>query len=95
MTRHGKEVWRMVVGVALSAGMAPAVWAADARTFSTAPTGGSCIGDLNHDGQVNATDLAIVLGSWGAKGGPADLTGDGVVGEADKAMVMKYWGPCR
>jgi len=47
--------------------------------------------DLNDDGVVNAQDLAILLGAWGATGGPADLNGDGVVGAADLAQLLSAW----
>ncbi|MEE9266712.1 MAG: dockerin type I domain-containing protein, partial [Gammaproteobacteria bacterium] len=53
------------------------------------------IGDLDGDGAVDASDLAILLGSWGAcPGCPADLNGDGVVGAFDLALVLGNWGPC-
>ncbi|MCE2885742.1 MAG: hypothetical protein LW806_12705, partial [Planctomycetaceae bacterium] len=37
----------------------------------------SCPGDTNCDGVVNALDVAIVLGGWGASGGVGDLNDDG------------------
>ena len=45
--------------------------AADAYGYNVAPPGGCVIGqpcpaDLNGDGSVGATDLAVLLGSWGA-----------------------------
>lgn len=49
-------------------------------------------GDLNGDGHVDAADLAILLGSWGASGAAADLDGDGVVGAADLALLLGAWG---
>ncbi|MBL9120960.1 MAG: hypothetical protein JNL80_13695 [Phycisphaerae bacterium] len=53
-----------------------------------------CVGDLNGDGSVNASDLAILLGAWGAGGGPADLDGSGSVNAADLAVLLGAWGPC-
>ncbi len=54
-----------------------------------------CPGDLNDDWVVEAEDLAIVLGNWGAcPGCPADINGDGVVGPADLAIVLGKWGSC-
>jgi hypothetical protein len=47
--------------------------------------------DLNCDGVVNASDLAILLGSWGGAGA-ADLNGDGVVGAQDLAVLLGSWG---
>lgn len=53
--------------------------------------------DLDGDGSVNGTDLALVLGAWGdtwqAPEPPiaADLDGDGIVGGADIAMILGAW----
>ena len=61
------------------------------------PTCGDCDpADLNHDGQVGAFDLALLLGSWGPcpdEGDcPADLDGDGAVNAMDLAMLLGSWG---
>ncbi|MBX3354824.1 MAG: hypothetical protein KF724_03895 [Phycisphaeraceae bacterium] len=49
-------------------------------------------GDLNGDGFVNGSDLAIVLGNWGGgAGSPGDANGDGVVDGADIALVLGNW----
>ena len=54
--------------------------------------GWSCVlGDLDGDGVVGQTDLAILLGSWGAAGGEADLDGDGAVGSTDLAILLGAW----
>lgn len=55
---------------------------------------GSCPADLDGDGSVGSSDLAALLGAWGAPGGPADITGDGGVGAADLAAMLGAWGPC-
>jgi hypothetical protein len=47
--------------------------------------------DLNHDGLVNASDLAILLGNWGSSGS-GDIDHDGVVGPADLAALLGAWG---
>jgi len=47
--------------------------------------------DLNHDGLVNASDLAILLGNWGSSGS-GDIDHDGVVGAADLAALLGAWG---
>ncbi|MBL9120179.1 MAG: hypothetical protein JNL80_09730 [Phycisphaerae bacterium] len=53
--------------------------------------------DLNFDGVVNATDLAILLGAWGvdpcdnAICCPADLNGDGKVTATDLAVLLGDW----
>ncbi len=52
--------------------------------------------DLDGDGSVGASDLAILLGSWGpcpTEGDcPADLDGDGVVDALDLAILLGSWG---
>ncbi|MBL9120415.1 MAG: hypothetical protein JNL80_10935 [Phycisphaerae bacterium] len=54
----------------------------------------SCKGDLNGDAEVNAADLAVLLGAWGATDGPADLTGNLIVDAADLAVLLGNWGTC-
>ena len=54
-----------------------------------------CPGDLNDDGDVNAADLAVLLGAWGPNPShPADLNDDGNVNAADLAVLLGAWGPC-
>ena len=57
-----------------------------------------CEADLTDDGVVDATDLALLLGSWGPCGDPddcaADFNGDGTVGPFDLAVLLGSWGPC-
>lgn len=52
-------------------------------------------GDLDGDGVVGATDLGILLGSWGAcpRRGTcaADLDGDGAVGATDLGLLLGAW----
>ena len=53
-------------------------------------------GDLNGDGRVDASDLSIVLVSWGqpCSGTPcADLNGDGIVNASDLVIQMNSWPP--
>jgi len=47
--------------------------------------------DLNGDCRVDGLDLAILLGSWGARG-PADINGDGIVDSVDLAILLAEWG---
>jgi hypothetical protein len=47
--------------------------------------------DLDNDGDIDAADLAAVLGTWGATGGPTDLNRDGDVGAADLAIILSDW----
>jgi hypothetical protein len=47
--------------------------------------------DLNGDGSVNASDLAILLGNWGGSGS-GDINGDGSVNAGDLAILLSNWG---
>ena len=54
-----------------------------------------CVADLDGDGVVSASDLAMLLGSWGpCEGCPADFDGDGVVSASDLAVLLGSWGAC-
>jgi hypothetical protein len=52
--------------------------------------------DLDGDGVVGASDLAQLIGSWGACDPelpcPADFDGDGEVGASDLAALIGQWG---
>lgn len=48
-------------------------------------------GDLNGDGQVDGSDLGILLGQWGGPGS-ADLDGNGTVDGADLGVMLGHWG---
>ena len=48
--------------------------------------------DVNSDGFVNASDLTLLLGSWGAAKGPADINRDGSVNASDLALLLAAWG---
>jgi hypothetical protein len=48
-------------------------------------------GDVDGDGVVNATDLAILFNNWGF-GGDTDLDGDGVTNGDDLAILLANWG---
>ncbi len=58
--------------------------------------GDGCAGaDIDDSGQVDAADLAVLLGAWGPNPGhTADLNGDGSVDAADLAQLLGQWGPC-
>jgi len=59
------------------------------------PTPPSVSADLNGDGHVNASDLAILLGAWGPCAAgccEADLNGDGTVNASDLAILLGAWG---
>ncbi len=52
-------------------------------------------GRLDGDGVVGASDLALLLGSWGpCSACAADFDGDGVVGAGDLAELLGDWGAC-
>jgi hypothetical protein len=46
--------------------------------------------DLNFDGDIDAADLAILLGAWGTDSA-ADLDLDGAVGGSDIAILLGAW----
>ena len=50
-------------------------------------------GDLDDDGVVDGTDLAILLGSWGTTNEQADIDGSGTVNGADLARLLSNWTP--
>jgi hypothetical protein len=47
--------------------------------------------DIDRDGAVTATDLALLLGAWGSDNAEADLDGNGVVESMDVAMLVAAW----
>lgn len=57
-----------------------------------------CRGDLNSDGQVNSSDVGIMLGFWGFPGVgipvAADLNNDAIVDAADLTILLMNWGSC-
>jgi hypothetical protein len=54
-----------------------------------------CPWDLSADTQVDAADLAQLLGAWGPNPGhPADFNADDTVDAADLAQLLGAWGSC-
>ena len=54
-----------------------------------------CIGDVEGDGtSVDVGDLLVLIGYWGASGGPGDINADGMVDVADVLILFANWGPC-
>ena len=55
----------------------------------------SCLGDLNGDGAVSASDLTVLLAEWDCEGAcSADLDTDGIVDGVDLAIMLAAWGGC-
>ena len=91
-------------GLACPAEICTALTPLDAKTvvftvsgWTEYSIGESCIGDLNNDGNVNSTDQAILLGSWGEcseETCSSDLNNDGFVNSADLARLLGNWGEC-
>jgi hypothetical protein len=46
--------------------------------------------DLDGNGSVGGSDLAVLLAGWGGTG-PADLNGDGAVSAADLTILLSNW----
>jgi len=55
-----------------------------------------CPADVNHDFNVDGTDLTAILSTWGTDGGSAggDINIDGIVNGLDLAFVLSGWGQC-
>lgn len=53
-----------------------------------------CPADLNNDGTVDSTDLAMLLAEWETAGTISNLDGVGVVDDGDLAILLASWGPC-
>ncbi len=54
-----------------------------------------CPWDFDGDGAVGASDLAVLLGSWGpCESCAMDFDGNGQVDAFDLALLLGAWGPC-
>ena len=55
-----------------------------------------CTGDFNGDGNVDGSDMGLLLSQWGPCSGecPGDLNNDGIVDGADFGQFLALWGPC-
>jgi hypothetical protein len=51
----------------------------------------AALGDINGDGVVNASDLALLLGAWGTANAASDLDHSGLVGGPDLAILLGAW----
>ena len=61
---------------------------------TTDGVGCECPGDLDGSREVDSSDAAVLLLSFGEAGGPADLDQDGEVGSADLGLLLLMIGPC-
>ena len=55
---------------------------------------GACLGDLDGSGEVNGTDLGVMLAAWNSADPDSDLNGDGLVDGADIGLLFAGWGEC-
>lgn len=63
--------------------------------FYVGPVPPPCLSDIDGNDTVGASDLLILLVSWGTGGcGPADVNRDGEVGAGDLLQLLVDWGPC-
>jgi hypothetical protein len=56
-----------------------------------ANAGNQTPGDIDGDGLVNASDLALLFNNWGGAGS-TDLNGDGVTNGDDLSILLADWG---
>jgi len=63
------------------------------RDCLTIETIGGAPADLNGDGCVDSSDLAILLAAWGTTG-DGDVDGSGATGSGDLAVLLAAWGGC-
>jgi hypothetical protein len=61
----------------------------DFRVFGINCTPPNNPADLNNDGSINGTDLAIVLSAWGTAAG--DVSGDGTTDGTDLTALLSAW----
>ena len=53
-----------------------------------------CPADLNSSGEVDGTDLGLLLGAWGTNNPAADLNDSGNVDGTDLGLLLGAWGAC-
>jgi len=63
------------------------------KAYAMFPVSQSCPADVNDSGDVDASDLAVVLAGWGQPGA-SDINGDGTTDSGDLAVLLAAWGDC-
>lgn len=87
--------WKLAAATAISPGgriVGYGKYQAGLHAFLLTPP---CTGDINSDGQVNGSDLSVLLSQFGLKvtpGSGADINGDGVVDGADLSVFLSAFG---
>lgn len=66
---------------------------ADPSDASSVPGGSGGCPDVDHNGFVDGTDLAVILSNWGGTG-MGDLDCSGLVDGGDLARMLSGWGVC-
>jgi hypothetical protein len=65
-----------------------------ALAIASAAQASTCPADLSGDGQIDGSDLGLLLAAFGSSG-PGDLDASGVVDGADLGLLLSAWGtPC-
>ena len=57
-----------------------------------------CPGDLDENGEVDASDLGLLIAAWNTDGSVvvgSDINGDEVVDGVDLGLLIGVWGPCQ
>lgn len=64
-----------------------------AYLFDAANVPDPCPWDLDHDGEVDTSDMLALFALWGLEG-LADFDGNGTTGISDLLTLFANWGPC-
>lgn len=56
----------------------------------------TCFGDVNQDGDVNVSDILLIVSHWGPCSGdcPTDVNFDNYTNVTDLLLTVGQWGPC-